>query len=154
MPAVETMIHDLRYAIRVLRRNRLAAVAVCMLGIGIGGITVMFSVVDAVLLRPLPFRDADNLVRIWELTREGDRFSFSDPTYLDLQAEARSLESVAAFREAGTVRVLTGGGAPERVTAVPVSASFFEVHRRRSPCSGGRSTPTTTGRARRSASRC
>jgi putative ABC transport system permease protein len=127
MPAVETMIHDLRYAIRVLRRNRLTAVAVCMLGIGIGGITVMFSVVDAVLLRPLPFRHADNLVRIWELTREGDRFSFSDPTYLDLQAEARSLESVAAFRETGAGQVLTGGTEPERVTAVPVSASFFAV---------------------------
>lgn len=127
MPVVEAMIHDLSYAFRVLRRNRLAAVAVLMLGIGIGGITVMFSVVDAVLLRPLPFPDADNLVRIWELTREGDRFSFSDPTYLDLRAEARHLESVAAFRETGAGRVLTGGGEPERVTDLAVSASFFAV---------------------------
>ena len=124
---VVAMIHDLRYAVRVLRRNRLAAVAVLTLGLGIGGITVMFSVVNAVLLRPLPFHEPDRLVRIWELTREGDRFSFSDPTYLDLQAEARALDSVAAFREIGTGRVLTGDGEPQRVTAVPVTASFFRV---------------------------
>src|SRR5688500_12970631 len=123
------MIQDLRYAFRILKRNRLAIVAVLTLGLGIGGVTVMFSVVDAVVLRPLPFPDAGRLVRIWEVTREGDRFSFSDPTYLDLQAEAHRLESVAAFREGGTGSVLTGGRQPERVLALPVSASFFTVVR-------------------------
>ena len=69
------MLQDVRYALRNLQRHRsMAAVAILTLGLGIGGATSVFSVVDAVVLRPLPFRDPDRLVRIWEVTRDGDRF--------------------------------------------------------------------------------
>jgi putative ABC transport system permease protein len=122
------MLQDLRYALRSLRRKPLvAAVAVITLGLGIGGATAVFSVVEAVLLRPLPFREPDRLVRIWELTRDGDRFSFSDPNYLELQAESRTLQRVAAYRDLGVSAVLADGGEPQRITTVPVSASFLDV---------------------------
>ena len=122
------MLQDLRYALRTLRRNPLiAAAAVVTLGLGLGGASAVFTVVDAVLLRPLPFHDADRLVRVWELTREGDRFSFSEPDYLDLQAESRALQAVAAFSELGRTTVLADGSEPQRIIAVPITASLPEV---------------------------
>ena len=122
------MIQDLRYALRNLRRHRsMAAVAILTLGLGIGGATSVFSVVDAVVLKPLPFRDPDGLVRIWELTRDGDRFSFSDANYLDLRSASRVMESVAAYRDLGTSMVLTDGGEPHRIIAVPMAASAADV---------------------------
>ncbi len=121
------MLQDLRYALRNLRRKPLvAAVAVFTLGLGIGGATSVFSIVQAVSLRPLPYHEPARLVRIWELTREGARFSFSEPNYLDLRAGARALQSVAAYKD-GANPVLADGGEPRRLAVVPVSASFAEV---------------------------
>lgn len=118
------MLQDLRYALRTLRRHPLiAAAAVLTLALGIGGAATVFTVVDAVLLRPLPFHEPERLVRIWALTRDGARFSFSDPTYLDLSAQTRTLQAVGAYRDVGGTAVLGGGGGPERVRAVPVTAS-------------------------------
>lgn len=122
------MIHDFRYALRNLRRNwSVSTVAILTLALGIGGATTVFSVVDSVLLRPLPFHEPDRLVRIAELTRDGDRFSFSDPNYLDLRRESRALESAAAYRELGTTMVLSGRGEPHRIVAVPIAASAADV---------------------------
>lgn len=122
------MLQDLRYAFRTLRRNRLtSAAAVLTLGLGIGGAIAVFTVVEAVLLRPLPFHEPDRLVRIWALTRDGDRFPFSDPNYLDLRAESRALQSIAAFRDLGGTTVLHDGGEPQRILAVPISASLPDV---------------------------
>ncbi len=122
------MIQDLRYAVRNLLRHRsMAVVAILTLGLGIGGATSVFSVVDAVVLRPLPFHEPDRLLRIWELTSDGDPFSFSDPNYLDLRASAQTLAGVAAYRELGTSMVLTGLGEPRRISAVPIAASAAGV---------------------------
>ena len=120
------MVQDLRYALRTIWRAPLVAlVAALTLGVGIGGATAVFAVVDAVLLRPLPFPDADRLVRIWELTRDGDRFSFADANYLDVQAQSRTLAAVAAYNEVtGASAVLSGDGDPERIAAVAISASL------------------------------
>jgi predicted permease len=123
------VLQDLLYAVRNLRRHPLlGAVAVLTLGLGIGGATAVFSVVDAVLLRPLPFDSPDRLVRIYEVTPDGVAFSFSAQNYLDLEAGPRTLQHVAAFREFGTM-VLADGGEPQRLVAVPVSASFSEALR-------------------------
>jgi predicted permease len=123
------VLQDLVYAVRNLRRHRLlGAVAVLTLGLGIGGATAVFSVVDAVLLRPLPFPGPERLARIYEVTPDGVPFSFSTPSFLDLEAGTRTLEQVAAFREGGTA-VLADGGEPRRVITVPVSASLSEVLR-------------------------
>jgi hypothetical protein len=91
------LMHDLRYAQRTLRRHPgPGAVAILTPGIGIGGATAAFSVVDVVLLRPLPFQDPDRLVRVGELTQDGDRCPFSDPNWLDPCALSRTLASIAA----------------------------------------------------------
>jgi putative ABC transport system permease protein len=121
------MMQDLVYALRNLRRHPLlGAVAVLTLGLGIGGATAVFSVVDAVVLRPLPFDSPDRLVRIYEVTPEGVPFSFSSPGFLDLADGTRTLEHVAAFRETGSM-VLESGGEPRRLVALPVSASLTQV---------------------------
>ena len=122
------MLQDLRYALRSLGHKPLVtAVAVLTLGLGIGGATAVFSVVEAVLLRPLPFHDPDRLVRIWELTRDGDRFSFSDPNYLDLRTQSRTLQGVAAYRDLGLSAVITTGAEPQRIATVPVSAALIDI---------------------------
>jgi predicted permease len=122
------MLHDVRSGIRNLRHNRLiGAVAVLALGLGIGAATAVFSVVDAVLLQPLPFHDPRQLVRIHALTPDGDPFSFADADYLDLRSSARGFEGIAAFREIGTSRVITSGGEAERIAAVPMSATAAAV---------------------------
>ena len=80
------MLQDLLYATRSLVRQRTGALAAILaLALGIGGTTTVFTVVQAVVLTPLPFEDPDRLVRIWELTRDGDRLSYSDSNFLALQ---------------------------------------------------------------------
>jgi putative ABC transport system permease protein len=122
------MLEDARYALRNLqRRPGLAIVVAVTLGLGIGSATAVFSVVDAVVLRTLPFSRPDRLVRVWELTREGDRFSVSPSAYLDLARTSRTLQTVAAYGEHGVDVVLTDAGRSLAVTAVPVSATFGDV---------------------------
>jgi putative ABC transport system permease protein len=119
------MLQHLRYAVRSHLRKPLVAIAAAVtLGLGIGGATAVFSVVRTVVLRPLPFPEPDRLVRIWELTRDGDRFSYSAPNYLDLRAESRALMHVAAFNDSGVSAVVAEGGEPQRLTVVRVSASL------------------------------
>jgi putative ABC transport system permease protein len=121
-------LQDLRYAFRNMRRHPLVAgVAILTLGLGIGATTAVFSVVDALLLRPLPFHQPDELVRIVEVTPEGSHFSFSRANYLDLGSATRGLRGVAAYLETGTAMTLAVGGDPQRITAVPVTASTFDV---------------------------
>ena len=122
------MVQDLVYGIRsMLRHPLVAGIAILTLAVGIGATTAVFSVVDAMLLRPLPFVEPDSLVRIVEVTPEGRQFSFSPANYLDLRAEARSLQAVAAYREIPGTMVLAGGADPRRITVVPVSAPAFDV---------------------------
>ncbi|HUE85872.1 MAG TPA: ABC transporter permease [Vicinamibacterales bacterium] len=122
------MRHDVWYAVRNLRRHPLlAVVAALTLGIGIGGATAVFSVVDAVLLRPLPFPEPDRLVRLYEVTPDGAPFSISPTTFLDLADSGTTLERIAAYRETGTMMVLETEAEPQRIAVVAVSASFTDV---------------------------
>ena len=122
------MLQDIRFARHALfRRPLIAGFAILTLGLGIGGATAVFTVVATVLLRPLSFGEPDRLMRIWEVTRDGDRFSFSAPNYLDLRAQSRTLEATAAYSDVAGTTVLTGSGEPRRIIAVPVSASFGDV---------------------------
>jgi predicted permease len=120
------MLQDLLYATRSLVRQRTGALAAILaLGLGIGGTTTVFTVVQAVVLTPLPFEDPDRLVRVWELTRDGDRFSFSDANFLEVQAQTRTLSHVAAYRDLGTSAVIeTASREVRRIAVVPVSASL------------------------------
>ena len=120
------MAQDLVYALRSVRRSpRVAVVAIATLAVGIGAASAVFAVVDAVILRPLPFAAPDALVRIVEVTPDGEPFPYSAANYLDLRADTRTLASVGAYRDPQTM--VLGGGDPERVAAVPMSASAFQV---------------------------
>src|SRR2546421_3550858 len=101
---VETCWQDLRFAARILRKSPVfTAVAVLTLTLGIGATTAIFGVVDAVLIRSLPYRDPQGLVSFFEdLGKLGyPRICVSPPTYLDLKAQDRVFEDVAAVNEAG-----------------------------------------------------
>jgi putative ABC transport system permease protein len=119
---------DLRHALRALRRAPgFAAVAVLTLALGIGANTAIFSVVDAVLLRPLPYRNAARIARI-----RGSSVGTSQPgnlspmDFLDLQQQTRRFEQLAAFNNYADA-TLTGAGDPERVVGTRVTADFFRV---------------------------
>jgi predicted permease len=122
-----TIVQDARYTLRSLRKNPgFATVAILTLALGIGANTAIFSVVNGVLLRPLPYRDPGRLVRIFEIEpRGGWWFTFSPPNFMSLREEAMLLEDVAAYRE--TSVTLTGHGDPERLAATRVSTRFFEL---------------------------
>jgi putative ABC transport system permease protein len=126
---IETLVQDLRYGLRQLRRNPgFTAVAVLTLALGIGANTAIFSVVNAVLLRPLPFRDPSRLVLLWS---RFPRWGFSgpgaltDPDFVEWRKQNRVFGQVAAFR--GQTSNLTGEGEPERLLGTTVTASFFPL---------------------------
>ncbi|MBV9610901.1 MAG: ABC transporter permease [Acidobacteriaceae bacterium] len=128
--ALETLERDLHFGLRQLRRNfGCAAVAILTLALGIGATTGIFSVVDAVLLRSLPYRDANRLVSLYEdRSRTGfPRKEFTPANYVDCKAEARIFEDVAAI-DANRFYNLTGGGAnPERLSAEGVTHNLFSM---------------------------
>src|SRR5436190_8334754 len=118
------MINDLRYAFRQLLKNPgFTAVAVLTLALGIGANTAIFSVVNAVLLRPPPFKEPGRLVFVSEKSKDMDNMSVSYPNFLDWQRQQVAFSSLAAFRTEEWN--LTGTSHPERVVGLQVSASFF-----------------------------
>jgi predicted permease len=131
IPIVESLLRDLRYGARTLRKNPgflLAGVAI--LGLGVGVNSAIFTVVNAVVLRPLPFADADRIVRLWhtppQSTFPGMRtFSLSPANFLDWQEQSRSFEAMAIYR--GGRPTLTGHGEPAAVVALRASAAFASI---------------------------
>jgi putative ABC transport system permease protein len=123
---VERLWQDVGYAARTLRKSPgFTSVAILTLALGVGVNTAIFSVVNAAMLRPLPFGHPDRLVRIYESNQERGwpEFSASDPNFLDWRAQATSWEALAAFEE-GTVSVTTTAGA-ELVPALRVTSDFL-----------------------------
>src|SRR6516162_4261559 len=120
-----TLLQDFRYAIRTLGRSPgFAAIAIPTLAIGIGANTAIFSVVQAVLLNPLPFAHAERVVSVSETWR-GASGSVSAGNFVDLKASSRSFERLAAARYA--TFNLAESGTPERVDGARVTADFFDV---------------------------
>src|SRR2546422_5174759 len=121
--------NDLKFAFRQLLKNPgFTAVAVLTLGLGIGANTAIFSVVNAVLLRPLPYAKPEQLVRIYSefpgFPNGGlRRFPFSAPEFLDLRRDTKSWESLDVWLNSGVN--ISGKGEPIRVTASLVSRSLF-----------------------------
>jgi predicted permease len=125
---METLIKDIRYGVRgLLKRPGFTAIALITLALGIGANTAIFSVVNAVLLRPLPFRDPDQLVIVWEdATFAGfPRNTPAPANYVDWKTQNQSFVDMAASHE--TSFNLTGDGEPERVSAYSVSSNFFPL---------------------------
>ena len=121
------LIQDLRYGIRaLLKRPGFAFVAIATLALGMGASTVIFTVVDAALLRGLPYKEPNRLYHLWERTTRQDfsKREFSYPDYQDYQ-QNNVFEGLAAYTGGGAI--LTGLGEPERIAAPRASANFFSV---------------------------
>jgi predicted permease len=128
---IDTLVQDLRYTFRTLRRDAgFTTFVILIAGLGIGATSTVFSVVNTLLLRPLPFAESQRLV--WIANRDTSGLSGQTTQVghmLDLQERAQSLDALAgyfAFYGVGD-NLLTGNGEPERLSGVPVSANFFDV---------------------------
>ncbi|MBO0801419.1 MAG: ABC transporter permease, partial [Blastocatellia bacterium] len=119
---------DLRYGARLLRKNPgFTLIAVFTLALGIGANTAIFSVINGVLLRPLPFPEPERILCVWATdARRGDnRRIVSYPNFADWQAQQTVFERIEAFEE--TSATLTGAGAPEQLHGANVSAAIFPL---------------------------
>src|SRR2546421_865022 len=115
---------DIRYGARMLWKTPgFALVTILALALGIGANSAIFSVVNGVLLRPLPFKTADRLVFLSEWSQQVPNMSVSYPNYEDWRTQNTVFEQLAAFRGGGYI--LTGAGEPVRLDARAVSARFF-----------------------------
>ncbi len=123
---MESLIRELRHAATVLlRRPWFTAAAVLCLALGLGATSAIFTIVDTVLLRPLPYGDADRVMMVWnQSAKQGLNLPASAPEYLDFREQNRTFSELGAL--IGNIYGLTGEGAePERVVGARVSASFL-----------------------------
>jgi putative ABC transport system permease protein len=129
LPMRETLMHDLRYAVRLLRRSPgFVTAAIATMALGIGASTAVFSIAHALLLQPLPYAEPDRLVMLWQdWTRRGgpvDEWA-SPGNFVDWRAERDVFESIAAIR--GWRPTLTGLGDPEAIPGEQVTEDYFKV---------------------------
>jgi predicted permease len=129
LPFIDTLFQDLRYTFRILRRDTgFAFFAILIVGLGIGASAIVFSVLNTLLLRPLPFKDGDSLV--WIANRLAMPEQTTQVSYiLNAREQSTSFAEIGAYfyyYNIGDLK-LTGAGEPERLTAVPVSENFFHV---------------------------
>src|SRR6185295_11141002 len=123
---LEDLVQDLRYALRGLRKHRgFTAVAVLTLALGIGANTAIFTVINTVLLRPLPYERPDQLVVLMETISERPA-GVSYPNFVDWRNQSTSLENVVAVRNRESFN-LTGAGESERLQGRLVSANFLST---------------------------
>jgi len=129
--AFSSLLQDLRYTFRTLRKDAgFTTFAILIVGLGIGASATVFSVVSAVLVRPLPFRDPQKLVWIWNYDTGGLSGATTQVHFLlELRARTRSYSDLAAYFAFYGVgdNLLSGDGQPERLSGVPVSGNFFQV---------------------------
>ena len=131
LPTVETIVADGRFALRQLSKSPgFTFMAVLIMALGIGANTAIFSVVRAVLLEPLPFREADQLVQIWHVPPQSSfpgmsRFAVSAANFLDWQKQ-NNVFSAMALASGGAYEI-TGKGKPETIRASTVTHNFFSV---------------------------
>jgi predicted permease len=124
---METWLQDARYAVRTLVRSPGFTVAgLVTLMLGIGANTAIFSVVNAVLLRPLPYPEPDRIVQLVRVTQDGEQLGQTGQRYLFFRDHMRSVEALAAWRDPTGYNLSTGTTA-EYVKAMPVSKEFFDV---------------------------
>jgi putative ABC transport system permease protein len=126
-----SILADVRYSLRVLAKAPFfTAAVVAVLALGIGANTATFSILNAVLLRPLPFPEPDRLVRLYHTPPQAafpgvTRFALSSANFYDWQRDARSFEAMAQYR--GRPLTLTGGDEPRAVVAAAVDTAFFDI---------------------------
>ncbi len=122
---LEILWQDLRYAVRMLRRNPgFAVVAIVTLALGIGANTAIFSLVNGVLLRPLPYRDPGKLTIIWEQDDKGKPDNVGYATYLDWRAQNKSFEDLAVY---SSWQPILQTGEPEQLNGLRVTSNYFRM---------------------------
>ena len=125
------LLQDFRFAVRLVMKNPgFALMAAVIMALGIGANTAIFSIVNKVLLEPLPFRDVDRVVQIWHTPPQSSfpgmaTFAISPANFLDWQKQNHVFDKMALY--SGANFDLTGAGKPEAISASPVSADFFSV---------------------------
>ena len=123
---MRAFLQDLRYGARSLRKNpAFAVVAVITLALGIGATTAVFSVVNSVLLRSLPFKSPDQLVWVWSRRADNNKAPFSLPDFLDYRDQNQTLLEISAFANIGLS--LSGAERTDRVQGLRVSANLFQL---------------------------
>ncbi|HEX2061520.1 MAG TPA: ABC transporter permease, partial [Thermoanaerobaculia bacterium] len=123
---MQTLLLDVKYALRMLRKQPgFTALALLTLALGIGATTAIFSVLYAVLLQPLPYRDADRVIRVFATSGNGRESGASRLDFDDWRAQSRSFSVLAAYR--GESADILGGSEPERVVGLQVGSGFFEA---------------------------
>jgi putative ABC transport system permease protein len=125
---MQTFLQDLKYALRMLKKNpAFTTVAILTLAVGIGANSAIFSVVNSVLLRPLPYRQPDQLVRVYSEfpTMQLQKFWLSPPELLDIQREAKSWEAIGAWAPGG--QNVGTESEPLRVTSAAITRSLIDV---------------------------
>jgi putative ABC transport system permease protein len=127
---MQSILSDLRHALRLVGRAPFfAAAVIAVMALGIGASTTLFGVVNAVLLRPVPFEEPDRLMRIFATPPGGTPGEVSPGQFYDWQRDARSFEHVALSRCCRLRDVVLSGSSPQSVKAAVVSAGFFETVR-------------------------
>ena len=125
---METIAADLKHALRMLRQSPgFTAAAVATLALGIGANTAIFSVINTVLLKPLPFPQADRIVVLMNSSRQGSFPGASVPKYNNWRRQTQVLEDVSAYDTGGPGLNLSGGDRPEQVKGIHVSHEFFRL---------------------------
>src|SRR5215470_2533400 len=128
LPAIESLTQDVRYAFRAMRKNPgFTCIALLTLTLGIGVNTALFSVVNGVLLNPLPYPHPEELVSLSQKLPPFDQFAISYPDFLDWTRMNHTFQALAAYRQNNFN--LTGSGEAQRLKATQVSASFFALLR-------------------------
>jgi putative ABC transport system permease protein len=123
---MQTLWQDLRYGVRMLlAKPGFTLVAVVTLALGVGATTAIFSIVDAVLLRPLPYPAAERVVQLREVNEKGRPVAFTDPNFRDVRERNRSLAAVAEY--AAWTQTVIGGSEPARARVVTATNDFFRV---------------------------
>jgi predicted permease len=128
--SVETLWRDLRFGARALWKSRgFTAAAALTLGVSIGAATAVFSIVDAVLLKTLPYASAERLAAVWstEIGQPQSKIFTPYRDFEEFQAQSQSFEQLAALTWARAGQILTRNGSPHEVLAIPASAEFFSL---------------------------
>jgi predicted permease len=124
---MESFTRDIRYVTRALLRTpSFLLVTVITLALGIGATTAIYSVIDGVLLRPLPYPDPDRIVQLWQVGEHGGRGQVSDPNYDDWKAGSRSFSGMAEFQDEGLASV-AGASEPVRVHVGVIGRDFLSI---------------------------
>jgi predicted permease len=125
---MDILIQDIRYAARKLVRTpSFTIIAVTTLALAIGATTAVFSIVNGVLLKPLPYRQPDEIMKIGSQGRDGKLVHMSVPDFIDYRAQTHSFVGMAAIQDRNSANLTVAGSDPKRLNSASVGASFFDL---------------------------